>query len=554
MQRGHVVSSSARQTDLRAARLVSVVVLIASLFFALAIRDASAISNKVLILDTTVSGGASSAEAQAAVALGLGVDVVNATQWAAMTTAQFADYRAIILGDATCGGSIAAAEANTAVWGPAVTGNVIINGTDPVFHYGQGGQGLVDKGIAYAVASASKTGAYISLSCYYGDAAPGTPVLSLDAFSPGGFSVTSVGCFNDAYIVATHPALDGLTDATLSDWSCSVHEAFDKWPASFEVLAIARNAGSAYTATDGTVGTPYILARGEGLVVVSDISLSPASAINPLGTSHTLTATVAENGTPIVGTTVTFSILSGPHTGLTGSGQTDANGEATFTYTGTIAGTDTIRATFVDSTGTTQTSNAATKTWEASAVDTMVPSCVLTSTGKNAQGKTYIQVTAQDTGSGIASIVVTKSNNAATVVPPFTAGTTDPLVVVATKILQNKSSQVELRVTDVAGNVTTCDPILTVLVKDSKKPATETFTNVPTVEGVVTITNGSPGVKTLIMIVNGTRFKEKKLKNGEIVTVDISSAMQPGDANTITLIARGQKGSSVEVMIWDGVQ
>ena len=57
-----------------------------------------------------------------------------------------------------------------------------------------------------------------------------------------------------------------------------------------------------------------------------------------------------------------------------------------------------------------------------------------------------------------------------------------------------------------------------------------------------------------MIIVNGTRFKEQKLKDGEVVTVNIASAMKPGDANKITLIARGKQGSSVEVMIWDGVQ
>jgi hypothetical protein len=48
-----------------------------------------------------------------------------------------------------------------------------------------------------------------------------------------------------------------------------VHEAFDGWPADFIVLAIAQGVGNTYTALDGTVGTPYILARGDGLVPVN---------------------------------------------------------------------------------------------------------------------------------------------------------------------------------------------------------------------------------------------------------------------------------------------
>src|SRR5205085_12558488 len=104
-----------------------------------------------------------------------------------------------------------------------------------------------------------KTGAFISLSCYYHGTAANTPVPLLDGLGAGPFTVTGVGCFNDAHIVATSDALTGLTDATLSNWSCSVHEAFDSWPTlAFDVLAIAKGTPTVvYTAPDGTAGTPY---------------------------------------------------------------------------------------------------------------------------------------------------------------------------------------------------------------------------------------------------------------------------------------------------------
>ena len=69
---------------------------------------------------------------------------------------------------------------------------------------------------------------------------------------------------------------------------------------------------------------------------------------------------------------------------------------------------------------------------------------------------TTTTVTVQDTGSGLASIVATESENADTIVPPVTDGTTDPTVVSITKIDQSQLSSITLRVTDVAGNVTTC--------------------------------------------------------------------------------------------------
>ena len=345
------------------ARALKLLLVLAALMIVAPLQAAHA--DKVLILGPTVSGGASSVEAMHAVAMGHTVDIVDAPTWAAMTTADFASYRGIVLGDATCSSTApAAAVANSATWGAAVNGNITINGTDPVFHQGSGGKDLTEKTMDFAFADAGKTGLYASLSCYYHGAVASTPVPMLDGIAgPGGFTVTGVGCFNDAHITATHPALAGLTDAILSNWSCSVHEAFDKWPASFEVLAIARNAGSAYTAPDGTVGTPYILARGAGLGVISDIKLSPEAATNPLGTPHTVTAMVTKDGAPLAGKVVTFTIADGPHSPGGGTATSDAAGMAAFTYTGTMEGTDVIYATFIDDTGRLQTSNRVTKTW-----------------------------------------------------------------------------------------------------------------------------------------------------------------------------------------------
>ena len=331
-------------------------------------------ANSVLILEDTVSGGAASIEAMEAANAGYSVTVVSAAVWAATTTAEFQTYRALILGDATCTGlfAIAAAEANRAVWSPAVNGNIIVIGTDEVFHDGQGGRAVTVNGIKFAADLPTKTGLFCSLSCYYHDTLPGTPVTVMDQF--GAFTVTGVGCYNDAHIVATHPALTGITDASLSNWSCSVHEAFDGYPASFLPLAIARDpaGGPPFPGSksfpDGSSGVPYILARGEGLVLITNINLTPATADNPVGTIHSVTATVTQNtpapGTPVVGTTVTFTVTSGPNAGATGNGVTDALGQATFSYTSNgIVGTDIIQATFVDSAGVTQTSNNAVKNW-----------------------------------------------------------------------------------------------------------------------------------------------------------------------------------------------
>jgi cysteine-rich repeat protein len=237
-------------------------------------------TNKVLILGPTVfvpSGATESAEESAVKRLGYAVEVVDEVKWSSMTSADFASYRAIILGDPACSFTplrMAEAVKNRQVWGPVVDGNVVIVGTDPVAHP-PGGVSLTRNAVRFASAEQGKTGMYISLSCYYHYAPPKTPVPVLEPF--GAFTVTQVGCYNDAHIVAQHPALSNLTSLQLSNWGCSVHEAFDSFPAAnFSPLVIARDdpnqarwPGSLDFA-DGSRGVPYILARGARPVLCGD--------------------------------------------------------------------------------------------------------------------------------------------------------------------------------------------------------------------------------------------------------------------------------------------
>lgn len=106
-------------------------------------------------------------------------------------------------------------------------------------------------------------------------------------------------------------------------------------------------------------------------VVGQGIVLSPDFASNPVGTQHTVTATVVNtSGQPIVGRTVTFSVISGPNDGAGGTANTDANGRASFTYSDTNgAGTDQIQASFIDDAGATIPSNIAVNIWGDGAPD-----------------------------------------------------------------------------------------------------------------------------------------------------------------------------------------
>ncbi|MCQ1536266.1 hypothetical protein FTO70_11360 [Methanosarcina sp. KYL-1] len=102
-----------------------------------------------------------------------------------------------------------------------------------------------------------------------------------------------------------------------------------------------------------------VIIRAESFVSPK-LLLEPASATNKVSELHTLTATlVDENETPVEGENITFNVTAGPHNGTSGTDVTDANGTATWNYTGENSGTDTIVAT-----GGGETSNEAFKTWE----------------------------------------------------------------------------------------------------------------------------------------------------------------------------------------------
>ena len=192
--------------------------------------------------------------------------------------------------------------------------------------------------------------------------------------------------------------------------------------------------------------------------------------------------------------------------------------------------------------------------WELAAlrvaqVDTTPPTCPARVV---AGPPTQLIVTFQDTDSGLASLVVTQSDNADTVVPPFTVGTTDPLTVVATKIDQSRSAHVAITATDVAGNVASCDPVISLVQRSTKSDPVETRVRVTQAENKIQVINSAPGLRTFTALVNGITFKMSGLRNGEVRTIDVSSAMRPGNKNVIYLKAHGPQGGSATVVISDG--
>jgi len=92
----------------------------------------------------------------------------------------------------------------------------------------------------------------------------------------------------------------------------------------------------------------------------SGISLAPPTQTVVTGTPATVTATVVDaNDVGQAGITVNFVVTSGPDTGATGSAVTDGSGNASFTITSAVGGTDVLHASFVDVLGNTHVSNNA---------------------------------------------------------------------------------------------------------------------------------------------------------------------------------------------------
>ena len=169
---------------------------------------------------------------------------------------------------------------------------------------------------------------------------------SVDSGSSGDLVLTTAGS----------AAFPGLTNADVNagPW----HNHFEGDLGGLEVLV------SSNSINDSTGNDASVIIGGASVTLPGSINLEPPTATNPIGASHTVTATVRDNqGAVLPGQLVTFSVTAGPNAGDGGQGTTDSNGQTSFTYVGDGgAGTDTIQASFVDSTGTTRTATA-TATW-----------------------------------------------------------------------------------------------------------------------------------------------------------------------------------------------
>ncbi len=104
------------------------------------------------------------------------------------------------------------------------------------------------------------------------------------------------------------------------------------------------------------------------------LSLGPSQVSGAGGSPVTVRAHLQDpNGAPLANVIVGFRAISGPNAGQTGEDVTDGQGDARFTYTGNAQGADVVRATVVNASGASLSSNDVTVTWTTASCGPDVP-------------------------------------------------------------------------------------------------------------------------------------------------------------------------------------
>ena len=186
--------------------------------------------------------------------------------------------------------------------------------------------------------------------------------------------------------------------------------------------------------------------------------------------------------------------------------------------------------------------------------DTTPPNCPPPTFSFNSEGKGIAQQAINDPG-GIDTIEIKDivNLNVSPLVPGVNwfQGTTLPINLTATEVVRGAGSRIRIIVTDVAGNQSECDPVLTSLRARASlggKARARTY-RVSAHEKVVTIRNGRPGLSQVTVTVNGKRFVVHNLLPGATRRVRIASALRKGVRNKITLSGRGTPGGRATIMI-----
>jgi hypothetical protein len=177
---------------------------------------------------------------------------------------------------------------------------------------------------------------------------PGGTVFPNNPAAPGGSSAGAAACPASEPLTQTCPGLV----TTPADPNHGGAYTLNLTPGSYNVEGFAiLNTQTGLYATSAPV--QVTLAYGDTVTknfmvpAVDSVTLSPPSAVNPVGTSDTVTATATGGGQPVPGATILFTVQGSVST--SGSCTTAANGQCSFTYAGPqLPGADIITGTADD--------------------------------------------------------------------------------------------------------------------------------------------------------------------------------------------------------------
>jgi hypothetical protein len=183
--------------------------------------------------------------------------------------------------------------------------------------------------------------------------------------------------------------------------------------------------------------------------------------------------------------------------------------------------------------------------------DSTLPTIRLTRQGTNAAGKSFVEFTVQDTGVGLSAVGLLKTVNLTADISPPSSDPTGPITITATKIEQDSPSSIGFAAADRTCNCQAMDPVFTRVTREPGKPERQTFNDLPQAESKVMVTNGAPGVRILVIDVNGKQAAMLRLRDRETKNLSIASSMLPGNKNVVTLTTLGPLGGSADVVISD---
>ena len=114
-------------------------------------------------------------------------------------------------------------------------------------------------------------------------------------------------------------------------------------------------------------------------------------------------------------------------------------------------------------------------------------------------------------------------------------------------------SQVNALVQNTCAYAAYWDPVLATLTVTRAGVLQKTFTGVASAEHYVRVENGKPGVAWVALLVNGHLFVLNPLAAGEAVSLDVGSAMLPGEQNTVVVAGEGPMGATASVVVADSL-